>query len=70
MIRCLMWVDKHPIYRSFKTALLQQKASRKGTDYEKLALEKLWSLLDYPHMHARIVDLIVSFSRHFPYEFV
>jgi hypothetical protein len=26
-------------------------------------------LLDYPHMHSKIIDLIVTFSRHFPYEF-
>jgi hypothetical protein len=69
MIRGLTWEHKHPLYASFKTILLQEKAARKGTDYQKLALEKLWSLLDFPHMHVRIIELIVSFSRYFPYEF-
>ena len=69
LIKCLMWEDKHPIYSSFKTVLMQEKATRRGTDYEKLALEKLWSLLDFPHMHTRIIDMIVDFSRYFPYEF-
>lgn len=69
MIRCLMWEDKHPIYSSFKAIIVQEKANKKGIDYQKLALEKLWSLLDYPHMHTKIIDLIVTFSKHFPYEF-
>lgn len=69
MIRCLMWEQKHPIYSCFKTIIMQEKANKRGTDYQKLALEKLWSLLDYPHMHSKIIDLIVTFSKYFPYEF-
>lgn len=46
---------------------MQEKADKRGTDYQKLALEKLWSLLDYPHMHSKIIDLIVTFSKYFPY---
>ena len=38
MMRCLMWEGRHPIYSSFKNVLLQEKAARKGTDYQKLAL--------------------------------
>ena len=53
MIKCLMW----------------EKVNKIGTDYQKLALEKLWSLLDFPHMHSKIIDLIVGFSKYFPYEF-
>ena len=69
MIKCLMWEERHPIYSSFKGIIVQEKANRKGTDYQRIALEKLWSLLDYPHMHAKIIDLILTFSKHFPYEF-
>lgn len=48
---------------------MQEKVNKVGTDYQKLALEKLWSLLDYPHMHSKIIDLIVGFSKYFPFEF-
>lgn len=37
-----------------------------GSDYQQLALQKLWALLDYPHMHSKIIDLIVAFSKFFP----
>ena len=67
MIRCLMSENKHPIYASFKTIIMQEKANKRGIDYQKLALEKLWSLLDFPHMHSKIIDLIVTFSKYFPY---
>jgi hypothetical protein len=30
--------QKHPIYASFKTIIVQEKANKKGTDYQKLAL--------------------------------
>jgi hypothetical protein len=69
MIKCLMWENKHPLYNSFKTIIMQEKVNKIGTDYQKLALEKLWSLLDFPHMHSKIIDLIVGFSKYFPYEF-
>lgn len=69
MIKCLMWENKHPIYNSFKLIIMQEKVNKVGTDYQKLALEKLWSLLDYPHMHSKIIDLIVGFSKYFPFEF-
>ena len=38
MIRCLMWEDRHPIYSSFKGIIVQEKAHRKGTDYQRVAL--------------------------------
>jgi len=25
--------------------------------------------LDFPHMHSKIIDLIIAFSKYFPYEF-
>lgn len=48
---------------------MDDKSKRRGSDYQNLALQKLWSLLDYPHMHSKIIDLIVAFSKYFPYEF-
>ena len=48
---------------------MAEKNKKVGNDYQKLALEKLWSLLDFPHMHSKIIDLIVAFSKYFPYEF-
>lgn len=61
--------DKHPIYSQFKSLILENKSSKLGSDYQRLALQKLWSLLDYPHMHSKIIDLIVAFSKFFPNEF-
>lgn len=48
---------------------MDDKSKKVGNDYQNLALQKLWALLDYPHMHSRILDLIVAFSKFFPYEF-
>ena len=69
MIRCLMWEGRHPVYASMKSMMMQEKVNKVGVDYQKIALEKLWSLLDYPHMHGKIIELIVSFSKYFPNEF-
>ena len=55
MIVCLMWEAKHPIYSSLKGIIMVEKVNKVGVDYQKIALEKLWSLLDYPHMHAKII---------------
>ena len=49
--------------------IVHEKSKKVGNDYQKLALEKLWALLDFPHMHTKIIDLIVAFSKYFPYEF-
>jgi len=38
MIKCLTWENKHPIYNSFKTIIMQEKVNKVGTDYQKLAL--------------------------------
>lgn len=46
---------------------MYDKNSKFGNDYQHLALQKLWALLDYPHMHNKIIDLIVAFSKFFPY---
>lgn len=43
-----------------------QQGSSKTKEYTRQALEKLWSLLDYPHIHSKIIDLIVNFSQCFP----
>lgn len=48
---------------------MDDKSKKVGNDYQNLALQKLWALLDYPHMHSKILDLIVAFSKFFPYEF-
>jgi hypothetical protein len=64
-----MLEDKHPIYAQFKKFTMDDKNKKSGSDYQHLALQKLWSLLDYPHMHSKIIDLIVAFSKFFPYEF-
>lgn len=66
MIKCLMYEDKHPIYAQFKKFALEDKNLSSGNDYQQLALQKLWNLLDYPHMHSKIIDLIVAFSKYFP----
>ena len=68
-VKILMWEQSHPIYNSLKLIIVQEKSKKIGNDYQKLALEKLWALLDFPHMHSKIIDLIISFSRFFPYEF-
>lgn len=64
-----MWEHQHPIYSTLKLIIVQEKSKKVGSDYQKLALQKLWALLDFPHMHAKIIDLIVAFSKFFPYEF-
>ena len=69
MIKCLMLEDKHPIYAQFKKFTLEDKNMKSGNDYQQLALQKLWNLLDYPHMHSKIIDLIVAFSKYFPNDF-
>ncbi len=69
IIQCLLYENKHPIYSSFKEILLMEKSKKVGIDYQKLALEKLWALLDYPYMHSKIIDLIVAYSKYFPFEF-
>ena len=69
MIFCLTSEAIHPAYNSFKRLIIAEKNKRVGSDYQKQALEKLWSLLDFPHMHKKIIDLIVNFSKYFPYEF-
>lgn len=69
MIKILMWEQQHPIYSSLKLIVIQEKSKKVGNDYQKMALQKLWALLDFPHMHSKIIDLIISFSRFFPYEF-
>lgn len=69
MIKCLMYEDRHPIYAQFKKFIMDDKNKKNGSDYQHLALQKLWALLDYPHMHGKIIDLIVAFSKFFPYEF-
>lgn len=69
MIYCLTSETIHPAYNSFKRLIIAEKHKRVGSDYQKQALEKLWSLLDFPHMHRKIIDLIVNFSKYFPYEF-
>jgi hypothetical protein len=45
---------------------LVQDSSSKNKEYTRQALEKLWSLLDYPHIHHNIIDLILNFSHCFP----
>lgn len=69
MIKCLMYEEKHPIYSQFKKFIIEDKNKKAGSDYQNLALQKLWALLDYPHMHSKIIDLIVAFSKFFPNEF-
>jgi hypothetical protein len=69
MIKILMWESSHPIYSSLRQNLVEEKSKKVGNDYQKLALEKLWALLDFPHMHTKVIDLIVAFSKFFPYEF-
>ena len=69
MIKCLMYETRHPIYSSFKAFIIEDKNKKSGNNYQHLALQKLWNLLDYPHMHSKIIDLIVAFSKYFPYEF-
>lgn len=64
-----MFEDKHPLYAQFKKFALNVKNQSTGNDYQQLALQKLWNLLDYPHMHSKIIDLIVAFSKYFPNEF-
>ncbi len=61
-----MYEDKHPIYAQFKKFTIDNWLKQNGHDYEQLALQKLWALLDYPHMHSKIIDLIVAFSKYFP----
>lgn len=67
MIKCLMNENHHSIYAQFKVRIMYDKNSKYGNDYQHLALQKLWALLDYPHMHNKIIDLIVAFSKFFPY---
>ena len=69
MIKCLMYESRHPIYGRFKILILEDKNKKSSSDYQHLALQKLWNLLDYPHMHTKIIDLIVAFSKFFPNEF-
>jgi hypothetical protein len=69
MITCLLQQGEHPIYARYKTLLTQEKTQKYGNDYQHLALQKLWFLLSYPSMHNKIIDLILAFSRFFPYEF-
>lgn len=69
LIKCLLYSDRHPIYNQFKVRIMDDKSKKVGNDYQNLALQKLWALLDYPHMHSKILDLIVAFSKFFPYEF-
>ena len=61
--------SKHPIYVKFKSLIMEAKVKKVGNDYQHRALEKLWSLLEYPQMHSKIIDLIIAFSEFFPYEF-
>lgn len=67
MIYCLTAENVHPVYSSYRQLIVAERNRKVGNDYQKHALEKLWSLLDYPHMHRKIIDLIVNFSRYFPY---
>ncbi len=67
LIKCLLNSDKHTIYDQFKNFIMHDKSKKMGNDYQNLALQKLWALLDYPHMHSKILDLIVAFSKFFPY---
>lgn len=66
MIKCLMFEEKHPVYAQLKKLTLEGQQMKTGSDYQHLALQKLWALLDYPHMHGKIIDLIVAFSKYFP----
>lgn len=45
---------------------MEETKIQTGNDFQNLALQKLWALLDYPHMHSKIIDLIVGFSKYFP----
>ena len=45
---------------------MEAKVKKVGNDYQHRALEKLWSLLEYPQMHSKIIDLIIAFSEFFP----
>jgi hypothetical protein len=65
----LLQENKSPAYAQFKNLILGGKNKKIGDDYQSLALQKLWALLDYPHMHSKIIDLIVGFSKYFPYNF-
>ena len=67
MISCMMDEKSHPMYAQFKTKIMHDKNSKNGSDYQNLALQKLWALLDFPHMHNKIIDLIVAYSKFFPY---
>ena len=67
MIYCLTAENVHPVYSSYRQLIVAERNRKVGNDYQKHALEKLWSLLDYPHMHRKIIDFIVNFSRYFPY---
>ncbi len=58
--------SRHPSTSMHSLKQLVQQSNSKNKEYTKLALEKLWSLLDYPHIHSKIIDLIVSFSSCFP----
>jgi hypothetical protein len=69
LIRCLLLSEQHPVYMQCKVLIVGDKNKNSGIDYQSLALQKLWDLLDYPHMHSKIIDLIVGFSQFFPYDF-
>ncbi|KRX02740.1 Armadillo-type fold [Pseudocohnilembus persalinus] len=73
MIEILISEKKDKIYEILKQLILEESHAVQqkdtlisGSDYTKVTLEKLWSLLDFSFYHEQIIDLILNFSQFFP----